>query len=542
MAKFSNRSYHLFSRSKDILEVAKPMTSLAVNSQEPMTLEAKHEALVMAHLRLRSELTRSIRFAVLEQDETSKNVKNFADRSMATVAAWILSQTCNAAIASAMEGCVSEAHAEILSRSIYAAVTGVFVPLMSWSLRRHEPNNSLSCLSEQVMLLKLCLPMFVAWAWKDFVGAVINLKPAGHILWAEFAVASSMSVAMAVWEFLPCYASSLKGVRRGGEGDTFISRYLIFPSYLGLAAGFAWDQVFMGPVAKLQKLVSAPLFVMMIQLVYYVIVTFFITMLHLRWFLYHDSESPVDVKPTTSAELVTSSDRESRNSESKVGHSMTSLSSELIHKTGDVVMDALAFVYAWAQLGTVNAIFFTYMLGCQGAQTCSYQSNFGFALGLTYVFTKFTRILKAEKRVTAWNKAATDLVNRAMSLNVGWAWSNFCVAAVTDAKSSTGVPEVLTYVMCSVFVWFFMTLAHRKFEVERRAWNRTRKQDTLEHALMTPSRLYVDGSTDDGLRVRVSYFTEGASIDDVCTALSDLSTNRGSDLISSKVSKMIVPI
>merc|ERR1740120_417012 len=98
-------------------------------------------------------------------------------------------------------------------------------------------------------------------------------------------------------------------------------------------------------------------------------------------------------------------------------------------------MDSMHFVYAWAVLDTINAAFFTFLLGCTGPTTCGYGSNFAFAILITTLFIFLANKATTEDRKSAWNEAAVNLMLSSFSLCCGWAWANFCKTAIMSALS-----------------------------------------------------------------------------------------------------------
>eukprot|EP00446_Apocalathium_sp_SHHI-4_P071341 CAMPEP_0177561554 /NCGR_PEP_ID=MMETSP0369-20130122/72004_1 /TAXON_ID=447022 ORGANISM="Scrippsiella hangoei-like, Strain SHHI-4" /NCGR_SAMPLE_ID=MMETSP0369 /ASSEMBLY_ACC=CAM_ASM_000364 /LENGTH=86 /DNA_ID=CAMNT_0019048503 /DNA_START=36 /DNA_END=293 /DNA_ORIENTATION=+ len=80
-------------------------------------------------------------------------------------------------------------------------------------------------------------------------------------------------------------------------------------------------------------------------------------------------------------------------------------------------------------------------------------------------------MMKSEKRKSEWAQLSTDLTNNALSLCVGWGWSNFTSVACTRAVATSGMKPMHTYLICCIFTWAFISVLHRKFESERSAWD-----------------------------------------------------------------------
>lgn len=462
-------------------------------------LVKRHECLKSSHLRLKGALKCSVRKSLETHVRESDTTKEFADKAMSTISAYMMSQMCNEAISLATEGISDDkAVQNLVNRAIYAGLVLVFVPVGLWVLRNteawaaesHKLNGTI--LADQMQLLNLSLPMFFAWGWKDFVAAIIGLKQEGHILWPELLVASGLTLIIAFCGVLPCYRRAHEDVAAGGKGDTIFNRILTMPGSLGLATGFAWNEVCAWASKDLQKQVQAPLFKMMVQIAYFVIIGGLVTTVYLRW---HRKPSFSSFYPQP---LVEHLDHESHDgagvTDKQKRQSFRSFAKALISKiercearflmqVGKVVMDALEFVYAWAQLDTINAFFFSYGNGCGSPKTCSYQLNLVLAGSLTIVFTRWATLLKSERRFSAWNQAATALTTKAISLNVGWAWSNYSYTAIENAVETARAPRLMTHVVCAAFAWFLISVMHRKFEIERRAWDRHIQEETVNHGL-----------------------------------------------------------
>jgi len=313
---------------------------------------------------------------------------------------------------------------------------------------------------------------------------------------------------------------------------------------LGLAVGFAWNYVASWVPRKLMSMkeVEAPIFVFIIQFLYYVVITVAIVCIDTRWSKAEDrvkkrdeekrrwsesghtpgqsdpvanaensgaSSPPATRKATHEARVMQEMLRDivddahealRRRSEQGEGNAQapsessasTASSADLDEKPADgvfheledasrnVVLSALHFVYAWAQLDTANALVFTYLLGCESAGACGYRNNFLFAVAATIFFARVCVVLKLEKRYSDWNKASVALTTRACSLNTGWAWAGYCKAAIASAQGFEVFSPILMCVICMLFAWVCISFIHRRFEVERRAWDRHCKEEAEE--------------------------------------------------------------
>jgi len=336
-------------------------------------------------------------------------------------------------------------------------------------LRDTPPANSFR--RDQVQLFKTCLPMLFAWAWKGLVSAVLALR--GNDFLTKMAIAGVLTGFVIVAELCPCYSRNAKAIKMHGEGDTICARILVFPGHLGLSVGFAWNTLCTHFVNIACAHVHEPLLVLMIESVYFCVISAVIT--GITVFLQRRIEdqkselTEVDRAPSQSnKELL------------KITHTIEFVSST-------TALDAVHFVYAWGQLGVLNAFFFTYLFGCESPTSCEnfgYQANFLFAVVLTAAAARGVGVLALETRAQAWNRAGSWLAAQALGLNVGWAWANFTSAAIADAVGHDGgvkLPPSVMHTLCAVFAWMVISLMHRKFEVERRAWDRHVAEQEAEH-------------------------------------------------------------
>jgi len=329
--------------------------------------------------------------------------------------------------------------------------------------------------------------------------------------WPQLLAASCLTVVIGMAEALPCFRRSQQGVKAGDSRDTLCARIATMPAHLGLAVGYTWNAVFSWVPNTLIKKTNTGLFILMIQVVYYLIITSVITAVSIAWSRHHDTKAAADKQNLQAEQSRPDSENNDEQTDQRGDEqneqqqkqpqqlapsdddtelgltpesamwAVTKAEHDLLEMSGQVFIDSLGFIYAWAQLDTVNAFFFNYMLGCESSTLCTYQSNFALAAAVTLIFTRLAHIWKMEHRHSAWNRQATVLVNKSLSLNVGWAWSNYCSTAVASASASSTVDPICTYLMCTGFAWLVMSFVHRKFQVEQRAWSRHVKQEVLTH-------------------------------------------------------------
>mmetsp|Transcript_100633 Transcript_100633/g.323091 ORF Transcript_100633/g.323091 Transcript_100633/m.323091 type:complete len:473 (-) Transcript_100633:122-1540(-) len=460
--------------------------NLTLEQRKP-SLEQRHEHLEISHTSLKSGIQRSVINSLAKATQVSSTSQKFVNQSMATVAAWMLSQTCYLAIAkaSSLESTgVSTNVDNLVSRFIYAVLCTIAVPLLQWALRNHKLSTSTAVLADQLVLLNLCLPMFFAWAWKDVVGAFNQFNDG--VFWVQLVVALSLVLIIAVLEMVPWHRHAIVATKVGGAADTPCARILAMPASLGLAVGYSWNAVLSYPSKEAKDKTNALLFKMMIQIAYYFVVTAWITTAWYYWnrHVKNRKENKEQRDIQRELEAISPGSAADRQDPSISGlEDVKSMGGDFVNCFGQILMDSLTFVFAWALLDTVNALFFVYLAQCASPTSCTYQSNFGFAAGLTFIFMRLSQMLKEEKRISQWNQANADLTNKSLSLNVGWAWSNYCSTAIVNAVRMSGLGAEWTYVICSAFTWVFISIMHRKYEIERRAWDRHVSEETMNHGL-----------------------------------------------------------
>jgi len=336
----------------------------------------------------------------------------------------------------------------------------VLVPTLDWFLRDVPETRGFK--RDQMHLFKTCLPMFFAWAWKGLVSAMINLD--GGAFLVKILVALGISGFVVLAELCPCYSRRAQAISEKGDGDTICARILVFPGHLGLSVGFAWNAVCKHWQSAIT--VEEPLLVFMIESVYFCVMTTLMVLLIIVL---------TRRKRACTADL---EDAEDDDGDTSFSEDMFRITNQLDFVTSATMMESVHFVFAWGQLDLLNAFFFTYLLGCESATTCTHQSNFAFATILTIIAAQGVSVLTVENRRQEVNKAFSDLARKALGLNVGWAWANWTTTAIANAVSGpTKIPHAAMYALCVAFAWFIISLMHHRFEVERRAWDKHVEQE-----------------------------------------------------------------
>eukprot|EP00429_Kryptoperidinium_foliaceum_P083191 CAMPEP_0176213978 /NCGR_PEP_ID=MMETSP0121_2-20121125/15936_1 /TAXON_ID=160619 /ORGANISM="Kryptoperidinium foliaceum, Strain CCMP 1326" /LENGTH=465 /DNA_ID=CAMNT_0017553055 /DNA_START=42 /DNA_END=1436 /DNA_ORIENTATION=+ len=380
-----------------------------------------------SHKKLKQAVRLRVHKAMADHNTHVATSKKFAETSLGTIAGWITAQTFYFIILRGLDPLgIDRLLESFLARLIYAVLASILVPVLDWSLS-NKMSDSEHFLADQVHLVKICLPMFFAWAWKDVISAAFAL--AGESLLIQIATALAVTSAMVVVETLPTFRRARQAMKERGGSDSLFERMVAMLGNLALAVGFAWNTVFSRVPKHFFSLVKAPMFVFMVQVVYYVLMTTFIILIAMRlraWKRQRHQEKQEH------AEAEKAHDPE-RGYSQLVVHRVSSIAADAEVAGLSVVISALHFVYAWAQLDTVNALFFTYLLRCDGPGTCGYQYNFYFALIATLVFARAAAAMKLEGRLTKWNRESAALMIKAFSMNTGWAWASYCKTAITDA-------------------------------------------------------------------------------------------------------------
>jgi len=445
----------------------------------------KHEKLSNDYRALKRTMQKQIHKRLRDETTFLDTFKEFSQNSMATIVGWITAKTAGLALDEFFKQAIDDAKVvDVLSRAVYVVFVLIAVPLLDWLLHQpwilHSPEQG-GFKADQVRLVKICQPMFSAWGLKDLVQSLLNY--AGNTFWSTLVASVIITAVLVVVQLTPCFRWAFKNVNDGK--NNLVARMLHNLSNLGLAVGFAWNSVFeYGPNELINK-VRAPMFALMIQVLYYFLVSTIIV-----WIIAKVSDEHEDPKPGAKAgdkedvEKAQAAKHDAAHEHLKhaktldeVGdlavHFAADVGDEVADASRDVLLKALHFVYAWAQLDTIEALYFTYLLQCSGPATCSYQSNFAFALAATFIFGRVAAALKLEKQDSEWNRVLQDLTIKALSLNTGWAWASYCRTAVLSAVAyEDQVTPLGMYAIFTAFAWVCISILHHRLEIERRHWNK----------------------------------------------------------------------
>jgi len=412
-----------------------------------------------------------------QEKEKAKTVRSFIIKSLATIVGWFTAQTISVCLLRAFASVdATKSQQSFYGYTVNAVFVSIAVPICLFMLTKvhFKKEEGITIRQSLVEIMKAGLPCVVSWAWNDWTKSVVALSDAE--VWPQALAAVLLTIFVSISELLPCFETAMVKLKQRDPTAGLLAQFEVLPKYFALACGYAWNSLFREPITRLQELVDAPLFVFMLQVVYFVLITSFISFAQKMWSRRlkqkkeqqpEDDEQPNVAYNTTQASLEVVGDR----------------LIDMIEMSSHIIMESLHFVYAWALLDTINALFFTFLLGCSGATTCGYPSNFGFAMLITPVFTLLADQLATEDRRSEWNMAAANLLVSALSLCVGWAWANFCKTAISSALDIDMTPVEATWFIALAFVWLSCTGLYHRFEVEHNAWHRKYKEDAIGHGV-----------------------------------------------------------
>jgi len=424
--------------------------------------------------------------AIRKHSETEQNdatMKSFVEKCFATIVAWFTSQACFTALLKVFTFVDSVKEQRVAARASYALIISFVAPTISWLLRGLGPckgKNACEDFKDDFLkLAKASMGMMLAWGWKDLIAGLLDLT--GLKFWDEFIISIVFTLIVALAEMIPAVSRAKKAVHDEGEGDTLVARLLIVPTQLGLAIGYAWNQVAVFVVDQIQSQMDSANLVFLTQLVYYLLVSTVIIWLTLR--LTH-AEEDLAAELTQQREEAKQAATSSPKDESEKGHSMHGAilsmeahAKELEWVSGAIVISSLSFVYAWGLSNTLNDYYFTLNLSCKSATSCTEGSNAAFAVLMTVIFTLLALRLQSENRKSEWGKTYKVLQINAFALSVGWAWMNYSSVALTDIKRSTEITGSFFDFLFMFGCWILVGVLYHIFMRERRVLKRQRHEE-----------------------------------------------------------------
>lgn len=316
---------------------------------------------------------------------------------------------------------------------------------MGWALTKHARANQSSFIGIALHSHASVCPVLLAWGWKDWASQLDTW--AGKKLWHELLVAIILTIFVATPQILPCFQKFKAAVAGGGPSDTLLARYMILPASFLLTLGYTWNVVATWVVGKIQNTQSAPTFhfIFTVQFVYSVIVGVAITV--------------VSVKIVGFAAKRKAADAEKGEGETQAMHNARDWVGLEQQNCLQLVPGILAFVYGWALLDAMDDLAFGIMFHCSSYSTCSYQSNFVYAMSVMVAFAGFTFLLDRFREFSQDSPMlckAVDLQINAMVLTVGWAWINFYTQYMSGASKGspfdTAEHSVVLYVASDVVI------------------------------------------------------------------------------------------
>lgn len=168
--------------------------------------------------------------------DTSSEVRSrtveFAGKALATILASALSSLLDRTLVSLWDE-------ELVIRIVYTVLASLLMPPLAWALSG-EVTHGQTATKDALKLIAKASPMILAWAWKDLVSQLCT-DTKEHKWVAYPLIALGMLLGVAAWKMLPGYEVAAKCEIQQDPG--LCSRYLAMAQSLGLATGFACNQV-----------------------------------------------------------------------------------------------------------------------------------------------------------------------------------------------------------------------------------------------------------------------------------------------------------
>eukprot|EP00929_Paragymnodinium_shiwhaense_P079084 TRINITY_DN41107_c0_g1_i1.p1 TRINITY_DN41107_c0_g1~~TRINITY_DN41107_c0_g1_i1.p1 ORF type:complete len:533 (-),score=112.83 TRINITY_DN41107_c0_g1_i1:459-1991(-) len=414
------------------------------------------------------------------QRERDASLRDFVAKSMATTAAFISAQTAFSylrILAEHTEG-MRPAVFVLLLKLIYAVFATVACPIVMWRLKLYDGSHTAS-VADFLLLVKSASPMTLAWAWRDVVIALDGLHLFGDAFAIQVAtdlgIAVVVTLLIAVAEISPCYKRERLKVLTGGEGDRLWSRYVLLPGQLGLANGYAWNQVATHVITKIMRLMpDDALMRWLVQAVYCALCLEGVRRVTRRF---------------KAAKLV--DDQAAPDDGTFSWQDVVEKGQELEYTLASNVVNSLSFVFAWALSDTLNLLVFDVFLGCNGPSECSYKYNFAYCCIISVVGAGLVFEAKQADRALDEHHTLHTLRITALTLTVGWAWATFSATWVdylvaessfrTQDSDHKDVATANYYLIIFVCHWVLLGLLFHDFMRNRRdkAKVRERWKDTV---------------------------------------------------------------
>jgi len=330
------------------------------------------------------------------------------------------------------------------ARSVYAVFITLYMPVAGYvfsKIHSRMPRDSLTGIFLESQT-NIC-PVLLAWGWKDWAAALDTW--AGAEAWDEIVVAASFTLLVVAVQSFGRVQKHQAEIAAGG--NHLFGRFLLIPASFGLACGYLWNEVATFGVSKIQALKPSWLGTYSFEFVIQAGYTIFIcaTITRLTIFLKRptkDSHSEARAMKVIKSAL----------------HDWSASGLRAL------MCIILSFIYAWAVLDASEDWVFGVMFQCSSYSSCSYQSNFAYAVGVTLVFSGAAVILNKAEHLMAANHdftQAVELLENAMILTVGWAWMNFYSTFMSSASAAaTSESKVAIYFISAFTLFPFHTLLH----------------------------------------------------------------------------------
>jgi len=359
-------------------------------------------------------------------------------------------------------------------------------------------------------------PMVIAWAGKDFITAITTqLSLSTGWEHDQFVVntfiAVSFTFLLAVCQILPCYTKAKAKQAAGLTRATVCRRLCLTPDHMALGLGFAWNLVTTYWMGEIEPSADGSSYKYMLQLIVQSI--YFLVCLHFcveisAWIKSGQAKEAdsAQARALNRATAIATLKRLDINSDGVVKrdeflaaggtnadfdridlnadggldeNELEVAARDLKRAVGNLQLKVMGFLVGWGLNDTLNDAVFGVFCECSGGPTsCSFGSNFGFAIGVTVIFSYFVIYLqdqaagkgKLENTLRTKNLAGLDtrqeaellsqthlaLLSNALSLIVGWAWKTFFAVFIDDIVTNETSGSPTDYLKGYIILFFLL--------------------------------------------------------------------------------------
>jgi len=375
----------------------------------------------------------------------------FVTKTLCTACAWLTQALITKTLNVILFG--PESKTFIISM-IYAALIGVFVPILQDLLARKAPVKR-SRLTSMVLLQKKALPMTIAWANKSAVADIVDNFDS--TLLANVLVSLVMTLVVTALLHLPPVEKAQAARRKGHHG--ILCRYLCWPASLLLALGYVYNNVATWFVTALTDQFSELstgaqyIIITIVQSLYFAIMAFTVTRLDAYW-----SNKRLRIVQKKIDEGNAGEDDHAEHADlSDIAHS---IEREIETDIGDTMQKAVAFVYAWGLSNTLNYIYYKFFMNLDTYASGSYQQGWYFALGCSVILIWGTKQLSVTRYKSPASQSYKKLMINAMACTLGWSYMN--VMSLTTGyfagqlTASWGSQHGWSDALCYVIMFFLV--------------------------------------------------------------------------------------